>query len=502
MKTIIPFAIVIIVEMSVSLSAFTQKIVYTPPVQKYQVTLPFGYPQQAEMGSIDQHTTSSPCTTLLFEYGDGDFTTQYITTHKFNLANITGNTATALASLVRYYDTTHRPEDQFATAITYTTPTAIVSTCNTLLRSTQNLVIAPSSLTMRPSEYTNFVLSYRRKKGFIAVFYNETDGVFFKSINSASDGKLISDKMVKYIRTNKNQSVFTSLTQVEASSLSASTKSSMKSLWNNKVPSKFSNGFIITIDTLGETMPYRNIFFTLPPIPESAFQNAAINDSLTTIVAYFDTSASNGLYPATGKSPYPISMRLITGVHDPNFMSVLPSRFDRRGTHLPPAPWPILFKMHFQNTGLGSVDSNLMIKLYLPKGVINTIKDVSATLADKRFSIPDNKTIASTGNFHYEKHSSSSSQWDTVTFKFDTPYLAGVLGMPNAYMNPLTEGQINLTILLNNISQIPLFTYADVYFEQESPIRMKAKVCFSTDPDCKPGIANLPPLITGLPNTH
>lgn len=434
-------------------------------VNNFNVVLPSNYPYpHARDGGSSNIITGDTCTTMVLEFGDGSFTTNFRSTHNYNQAP-NGN---LFASLTRYYDTTDMP-DLYARNknIINTSPNANGN--NNLLSQNQSFDLVPHVSTIVPHDTTHFIIPFKNTESLFICFYNNEDSRFFSSIPSPNASMNINGLSIPFIRVHNGQNVFTNINQIPANLYSgyAAQAAALNSFINSQQNSglKFSDYFIIynSVDT--PRLVEKNMFFSLPPI--SNYMGAGLDEHVTTVrLVKFDITNSKD------KSPSNITidknLQFVARPRDPNNILVNPGCLSSKGaTHM--------VTINFQNLGLGAVTNHIIIKTTMPHEVLQSVNLSEVEVG--AVSIPISEILNGTNGHKMERKSSGSVGIPDTLILTLNKGLAGLMGTPNGALNPITKGHVKFTTKPGlAAAMMPYIFDTDIIFDNEAPVHTYYKM--------------------------
>ncbi len=434
-------------------------------VNTFKVVLPANYPYpEARDGSSTNEHSGDTCTTIVLEYGDGTFSTNFTSTHNYKQAP-NGN---LFASLTRYYDTTDMP-DLYARNknIINTSPNANSNT--SLLSQNQSFDLVPHVSTIVPHDTTHFIIPFRNSASLFICFYNNEGSRFFSSIPSPNATMNINGLGIPFIRVHNGQNVFTNISQVPSNLFSGypAQAADLNSFINSQQNSgfKFSDYFIIynSVDT--PRLAEKNMFFSLPPT--SNYLGAAVDNNFTKVrLVNFDINSNKE--KKANNIIVDKDLQFVARPRDPNNIMVNPGCLSAKSeTHKA--------TINFQNLGLGDVQDHIIIKTAMPDQVLQSVNLTEVVVG--LTSIPISEILNGTNGHKIERISSGSANTpDTLVLTLKTT-LDGLQGIPNGVLNPLTKGYFKFTLKPGlAASQMPYRFETDIIFDTEAPVHTYYKM--------------------------
>jgi len=427
------------------------QVIYDPANNQFSLsTIPPGQPGTSNPALIQLPVGANPGSVqappghaaFVFEYGDGYFTTDIISEHKYAK---TDNFITVL-SLSGRYDTI-KPPRAFTKTIAASKTTESVS--QTLLNNGEFVRLTPIAGSVNLRDEMLFILTYKIPPGEIT----NRKLMFFYNNNATTFNPVVSDndKILESIDANHNTGAIKRVRNYFGEGLAI--PPTLPSV-NGLNGSGYQNVLVWTLpDTLQTDKEY-NIFITL-----RTGDNLPTADAINIEAALSYNQASNGPVPdlRTNKDSDPVlpvsflTLPVSLYPHDPNYISVSPKCIVKgTGTQ------KVKYRIHFQNEG-GGAAHRLRIKVNLDSALAKTID----TLSSSSFRITVGK-----------------KQVDSMVYKRISE---GVFKLDMFFRKKYTDGSLNKTELANgrldsslSCNQVPFFiinelTMGDVYFELDVP---------------------------------
>lgn len=474
----------------------------------FRVTQPSEFPINTIDSNLPNNGGKAPRACVFMEYGDGAFTTNFNT----NYLPKTAGQLTALMTFRGKYDGGH------PTARIISQQYTLLSNVNTNsqhdLPEGKNIKIRSDVMDLLEYDTIQVVLTFKktfRGSGKILFYYN--DGLSgFRSISLSENPQypnlnIFGNNTIKQVRTYspfilhcENISV---CSQMSTSACSGNTSpgssilipgnSSMITKINEINETQFTNLMMCNVSGDLPSWVERNIFITL--ITTNNVKTSV--NAETAIRAYIlpdemQASAKN-IGPVSPEFselkfstiPFDPSEPEALRPHDPNYIisksTCLQSRKCTPGSRWYVAKVDTIdYKVHFQNDGRGTADS-INVDVYFPAlkfdiRDINSIRNISANVAGKNI-IGKNRRI------NVRRIIARREQFVIVRFTLLNPYegqkksdtvvnLIGGESTPMGNIDPNTMGEINFSVSTQRT--VPCYTtYANIFFNRESPIRTK-----------------------------
>ncbi len=435
-----------------------------------RVVLPSNYPYpHARDGGSSNIITGDTCTTMVFEYGDGTFTTNFTSTHNYNPAP-NGN---LFVSLTRYYDTTDMP-DLYSRNTTGITLSGLPNNNTPFLSQNQSFDLVPHVGTIVPHDTTHFIIPFKNTNSLFICFYNNEGARFFGSIPDPNSSMNINGLNIPFIRVHNGQKVYTNVDQIPSTLFSgySAQAASLVSYINAQQNSglRFSDYFIIYNSNDTPRFVEKNMFFSLPPI--SNYLIPGLDNNVTTVrLVKYDINANKDK-PANNIT-VDKNLQYVARPRDPNNILVNPGCLSSKGaTHM--------VTINFQNLGLGVVQNQIILKTTMPHEVMQSVNPSEIVLGS--VSIPIGNILNGTSSHKIErKISGVSGVPDTLILTLKSPpsnppetskpLLKGLTGSAFGALDPATMGHFKFAVKPGlAAAKMPYLFETNIYFDSESPV--------------------------------